>query len=207
MFEEIYHLGHASIKIKKEKTIYIDPFNIKNPNNDADYIFCTHSHYDHLSIVDIKKIVKSDTTIIVPIESEDKVKDLNLKIITVEPDKEYTLKDINFKTTWAYNIGKQFHPKGKRWVGYIIIINNIKYYIAGDTDSVPEIQNIVVDVAFLPVGGTYTMNWKEAAILANKIKPKIAIPIHFGDIVGHKSDAQSFLNELHLPVEGKILID
>ncbi len=206
MLEGVMHIGHASIKIKKNKTIYIDPFNINVSTDYADYIFCTHSHYDHLSLADIRKIMKSETTIILPQEAEEKVKDLGLKIITVEPEKKYTLSDFTFYTTWAYNIGKQFHPKEKRWVGYIIDLNNIKYYHAGDTDSVAEIQNLIVDVAFLPVGGTYTMNWKEAAILANKIKPKIAIPIHFGDIVGSKSDAESFIKELHKPIEGKILL-
>ena len=206
MLKGVTHIGHASIKIHKNKIIYIDPFNIKESLNDADFIFCTHSHYDHLSIADIRKILKSDTTIIVPKEAEEKVKELNIKIISVEPGKFYSLDSIAFETTWAYNIGKQFHPREKKWVGYIIKIDQIKYYHAGDTDSVAEIQEIQVDVAFLPVGGTYTMNWKEAAILANKIKPKIAIPIHFGDIVGSKSDAQLFLNELLSPVEGKILI-
>ncbi len=205
MIEDITHLGHATIKIKKGVVIYIDPFNMKDSVNDADFIFCTHSHYDHLSIQDIRKIMKSNTIIIVPKEAEEKIKELQLKTILVEPDKQYTSGKISFSTTYAYNIGKQFHPKDKKWVGYIIDIDGEKYYHAGDTDSVAEIQNIIVDFAFLPVGGTYTMNWKEAAILANKLKPKYAIPIHFGDIVGSKSDAQSFVDEIHPPIVGKIL--
>ncbi|MEJ5273133.1 MAG: MBL fold metallo-hydrolase [Spirochaetota bacterium] len=205
MLEGVFHLGHASIKIQKKLIIYVDPFNIKDSANDADLIFCTHSHYDHLSIQDIRKILKTSTTIIVPKESEDKVKELGLKVITVEPDHQYTASSISFTTTYAYNIGKQFHPKEKKWVGYIINVDNIKYYIAGDTDSVPEIQNLNVDVAFLPVGGTYTMNWKEAAMLANRLKPKYAIPIHFGDVVGSISDAKSFVEQIQMPTEGKIL--
>ncbi|MFN3411598.1 MAG: MBL fold metallo-hydrolase [Exilispira sp.] len=206
MLEKIYHLGHASIKIIKNFTIYIDPFNIKESSYDSDFIFCTHSHFDHLSIKDIKKILKPSSVLIVPEESEDKVSELQIKILTVEPGKQYSIGSLLFSTTYAYNIGKQFHPKEKKWVGYIIQIDNTRYYIAGDTDSVPEIQNLNVDVAFLPVGGTYTMNWKEAAILANKLKPKYAIPIHFGDVVGSISDANSFIAELKSPIEGKILI-
>lgn len=206
MLENVYHLGHASIKIKKNVTIYIDPFNIKESSYDGDFIFCTHSHFDHLSINDIKKILKPSSFLIVPEEAEDKVSELQIKILTVEPGKQYSIGSLLFSTTYAYNIGKQFHPKEKKWVGYIIQIDNTRYYIAGDTDSVPEIQNLNVDVAFLPVGGTYTMNWKEAAILANKLKPKYAIPIHFGDVVGSISDAKSFIGELQSPIVGKILI-
>ncbi|MCR4422412.1 MAG: MBL fold metallo-hydrolase [Exilispira sp.] len=205
MLQGVYHLGHASIKIQKSLTIYIDPFNIKEASYDADLIFCTHSHYDHLSVQDIRKVAKSNSIIILPNESEDKAKELNLKILTVEPGKDYSVSSISFTTTYAYNIGKQFHPKEKKWVGYIIKIDNIKYYIAGDTDSVPEIQNLTVDVAFLPVGGTYTMNWKEAALLANKLKPRYAIPIHFGDVVGSISDANSFAEQIQQPTEAKIL--
>ncbi|NMC68022.1 MAG: MBL fold metallo-hydrolase [Spirochaetales bacterium] len=205
MLQGVYHLGHASIKIQKSLTIYIDPFNIKEASYDADLIFCTHSHYDHLSVQDIRKVAKSNSIIILPNESEDKAKELNLKILTVEPGKDYSVSSISFTTTYAYNIGKQFHPKEKKWVGYIIKIDNIKYYIAGDTDSVPEIQNLSVDVAFLPVGGTYTMNWKEAALLANKLKPRYAIPIHFGDVVGSISDANSFAEQIQQPTEAKIL--
>lgn len=205
MLQGVYHLGHASIKIQKSLTIYIDPFNIKEASYDADLIFCTHSHYDHLSVQDIRKVAKSNSIIILPNESEDKAKELNLKILTVEPGKDYSVSSVSFTTTYAYNIGKQFHPKEKKWVGYIIKIDNIKYYIAGDTDSVPEIQNLSVDVAFLPVGGTYTMNWKEAALLANKLKPRYAIPIHFGDVVGSISDANSFAEQIQQPTEAKIL--
>lgn len=205
MLQGVYHLGHASIKIQKSLTIYIDPFNIKEASYDADLIFCTHSHYDHLSVQDIRKVAKSNSIIILPNESEDKAKELNLKILTVEPGKDYSVSSVSFTTTYAYNIGKQFHPKEKKWVGYIIKIDNIKYYIAGDTDSVPEIQNLSVDVAFLPVGGTYTMNWKEAALLANKLKPRYAIPIHFGDVVGSISDANSFAEQIQQPIEAKIL--
>lgn len=205
MLEGVKHLGHATLRIAKSLIIYIDPFNIKDSSLDADIIFCTHSHYDHLSIKDIKKLIKPETIIVVPKEAEDKVTELQVKFLSVEPNKNYKVKDISFATTYAYNIGKQFHPKEKGWVGYIIELNNIKYYHAGDTDSVPEIQNITCDVAFLPVGGTYTMNWKEAAILANKLKPKYAIPIHFGDVVGSISDAQSFIKEINPPIQAKIL--
>ena len=112
----------------------------------------------------------------------------------VEPDKEYDLDGLKFKITYAYNENKAFHPKENLWVGYIIELDNKKYYIAGDTDNVPEIRNVKCDVALIPVGGTYTMNYKEASELANVIGAKVVIPTHYGSIVGKMSDGESFKN-------------
>lgn len=207
MLEEVKHLGHASIKIENIKIVYIDPFNIKNPKKDADLIFCTHSHYDHLSIKDIKLISKDSTKLIVPSEAIAAAKESKLNIVEVEPNKSYTIDSVSFSTVPAYNIGKSFHPKSKNWVGYIIFLNNTTYYHSGDTDFIPEMKNIKADIIFLPVGGTYTMNWKEAAEAANTISCSYAIPIHFGDIVGSKNDAQNFVNEIRLPRKGIILIE
>ena len=98
----------------------------------------------------------------------------------------------DFATVPAYNINKQFHPKENKWMGYLIEIDGLIYYIAGDTDMTEENQKIKCDVAFVPVGGTYTMDYKEAAKLINIIQPKVAVPIHYGSIVGTKQDAINF---------------
>lgn len=202
-----YHLGHASIKITGEKIIYIDPFKIKEETHDADFIFCTHPHYDHLSIEDINKLVNPNTTIIVTQDSIQKLNNLNVKkVVGVDPDKEYKEEGIKFKTIRAYNINKQFHPRSNNWVGYIIYLNETSYYIAGDTDFIPEMKEVSADIVFLPVGGTYTMDVSEAIKAANTIKPKIAIPIHFGDIVGTFEDANSFIKGLNSDIKGEILI-
>ena len=116
------------------------------------------------------------------------------------------VKGIKFKTIPAYNTNKTFHPKGNDWVGYIITINNIRYYIAGDTDITEENKKVKCDVAFVPVGGTYTMNAKEAADLVNQIMPKIAVPIHYGSIVGTNKDAEEFINMLNPDISGSILM-
>ncbi len=113
---------------------------------------------------------------------------------------------IKFETIPAYNTNKTFHPKKNGWVGYIIIINGIRYYIAGDTDITEENKKVKCDVAFVPVGGTYTMNFKEAANLINEIKPKIAIPIHYGSVVGTEQDAIDFIKLLHPEIKGIILM-
>lgn len=186
-------LCHSSIRIEEDKIIYVDPFKIEQKYNDADYIFCTHSHYDHFSPEDIEKVKKEDTIIIVPSDLEEQARKIfNNNVVIVEPAKEYQIKDLKFKTTYAYNINKKFHPKENKWVGYIIELNNKKYYIAGDTDNIEEIQNIECDIALIPIGGTFTMDYKESAELANTIKADIVIPTHYGSIVGEKEDAIKF---------------
>ena len=209
MLENIEVLYHSSIRINKEKTIYIDPFKINKNYNDADIIFITHDHYDHYSEEDIDKVINENTTIIIPDELLTKLlrKGINKNaIITVEPNEKYVVQGIKFETIPAYNTNKTFHPKKNGWVGYIIIINGIRYYIAGDTDITEENKQVKCDVAFVPVGGTYTMDFKEAASLINEIKPKIAIPIHYGSIVGTEQDAIDFIRLLHPEIKGIILM-
>ena len=209
MLENIEVLCHSSIRINKEKVIYIDPFKIDKNYNDADIIFITHDHYDHYSEEDIDKVKKENTVIVVPEELLTKLlkKGINKNyIITVEPNKQYIVEGIKFETIPAYNINKQFHPKENEWVGYIIEIKGVRYYIAGDTDITPENKKVECDVAFVPVGGTYTMDFKEASSLINEIKPKIAVPTHYGSEVGTNQDAIDFSKLIHPEIECKILI-
>ena len=206
MLDNVEVIHHSSIKINN---IFIDPYGLNNDYSDADYIFITHNHYDHFSEEDILKIKNDNTIIIVPNDLKDFVLDLGFSennIICVEPNKEYNVGNINFKTVPAYNINKSFHPKVNNWVGYIISVNDIRYYIAGDTDNTVEARSVLCDVAFVPVGGTFTMTYDEAASLVNEIKPAIAIPIHYGSIVGSEVDAINFVNLLSKNIEGKILM-
>ncbi len=209
MLNNIEVLYHSSIRIKKEKTIYIDPFKIDRNYNDADIIFITHDHYDHYSEEDIDKVINENTVIVIPEELLTKVlkKGINKNaIITVKPNQKYMVQGIKFETVPAYNTNKTFHPKENGWVGYVIEINEIKYYIAGDTDITEENKKVKCDVAFVPVGGTYTMDFKEAAQLVNQIQPKVAVPIHYGSVVGTKQDAEEFIKLLHTNVKGVILM-
>lgn len=196
MLEGITINCHSSIKIQRDKTIYIDPFRIKTVFHDADYIFITHSHYDHFDTKDILKVAKIDTVFVTVPETKSSLELLGIpegQIITVEPNNKYEVEDIKFETVPAYNESKKFHPKENNWVGYVIELNGVKYYIAGDTDNIKEIQNIKCDIAFLPIGGEFTMNAKEAADLANKIDAQVIIPIHYGELVGTKEDLDKFL--------------
>jgi L-ascorbate metabolism protein UlaG (beta-lactamase superfamily) len=190
--------GHASIMVKTEKIIYFDPFELPAGVEKADIILITHEHYDHFSPDDIKKIQKEDTVIVSPPDVIAKVKGEKREIL---PGKEVEIHGIKIKAVPAYNINKRFHPKEKNWVGYIVEIEGVRIYHAGDTDFIPEMKNLgKIDIAFLPVGGTYTMDAKEAAQAANTISPSVAIPMHWGSIVGSQKDAESFKKECKVNV-------
>ena len=186
--------SNNSIQITGSKKIYIDPYEIEENSHDADYIFCTHSHYDHFSEDDLRKIIKEDTKIITVKSSQQDAERLVSKenVLIVEPNQNYKIDDIEFSTTYAYNVEKQFHPKQNNWVGFIINLDGVKYFIAGDTDNIDELHGIEADYAFLPVGGTYTMDYKEAAELANNLNVKAVIPTHYGSVAGSKEEGKKF---------------
>lgn len=194
-------LGHSGFLIKNSKTIYIDPYNIKAGMDKADMILITHSHYDHCSVVDIEKIIQEGTKIILTADSQSKITRFNIpiKMEIVEPGQELDFGDVKISVLPAYNVDKNFHPKDESWVGYLVKINNLLIYHAGDSDLIPEMQKLTgykqpgkEFVALLPIGGRFTMNVEEAAEAAKLIKPTLAIPMHFGSIVGVDEDAKEF---------------
>ena len=197
MLENVHWLGHASFKITGEKIIYIDPYQIAGGET-ADIILITHDHYDHLSMDDIEKIMGEKTVVVAPASAGDAIKG-NLK--KVNPGDTLTIEGVEIQAVPAYNIGKEFHPRDKNYVGYVFKIGGVSYYHAGDTDYIPEMKDIHVDVAFLPVGGTYTMNAEEAATAADIIGAGLTIPMHWGDIVGTRKDADDFKRLAKVRVE------
>lgn len=199
---ELKWLGHSGFLIKNSKVIYIDPYNIKEGSEKADMILITHSHYDHCSVADIKKIVKEGTKIIMPADCQSKITmfDVPIKMIIVEQGSELDLQGIKISTFPAYNIDKHFHPKDEEWIGYVIKMNDVLIYHSGDTDLIPEMQKLTGHsgsnkefVALLPVGGRFTMTAEEAAEAAKLIKPTLAIPMHYGSIIGGEKDAEEFV--------------
>ena len=186
----------SSIKINN---IYFDPFKIEKETHDADYIFITHSHYDHFDIDSINKIKNDNTIIIIPDDNDIKSKLDNYHVVL--PNTSYNINNLVFETIPSYNINKRFHPKDNNWLGYLVTIDNEKYYIMGDTDITDEAKLVKCDYLFIPIGGTYTMDYKEAAELTNIIKPKIVFPIHFGSIVGDKEDYYKFKELINNEIE------
>ena len=184
----------SSVRIDAGKIIYFDPFKIQEERHDADYIFLTHDHYDHYSLDDVLKVLKKETIFVVPEKMDVRVRKNTPAGINmpVKPGQIYETKDFIFETVAAYNKLKPFHPKKDGWVGYILNIDDSRIYIVGDTDATKEAKNVSCDIAMIPIGGTYTMNYKEGAALINHIRPKVVIPIHYGSIVGSKTDGESF---------------
>lgn len=202
MLKNVKVLYHASIVLYDN--IYIDPYKIENEMHNAKYLFITHSHYDHFSIEDIEKVRNEDTIFFVTPDCKEKLLEIGVDekgIVTVAPDEMYKFNKIEVQVIPAYNVDKEYHKKEYGWVGYLIKINGVTYYITGDTDANEEIQNIKCDVLFVPIGGTYTMDYKEAANFTNIIKPKYVIPIHYGTIVGKKEDGIEFAKLLDTKIE------
>jgi L-ascorbate metabolism protein UlaG (beta-lactamase superfamily) len=195
-----YWLGHDGYKlILSGKTIiYIDPYQISKSHhnkNDADIILISHNHFDHLSMDDLRHIIGNNTTIVSAKECIDQLRNVRAaETKGVAPGEKLTVLGVPIETVAAYNTNKHFHPKADGKVGFIITLNNMRIYHSGDTDEIPEMSATEPDVALVPVSGTYVMTAEEAARAVNeKIKPKkLAIPMHYGSIVGSKKDAVKF---------------
>lgn len=194
-------LGHSGFLIQNSKTIYIDPFKISENLPKADLILLTHGHYDHCSFEDLGKIVHEGTRIILTADSQSKVARLQvpIRMEVVTPGQEIDLGTVKISTVPAYNIDKSFHQKAEGLVGYVIKTKDVIIYHAGDTDLIPEMQKLTGHnqpdkkfIALLPVGGRFTMTAEEAAEAAKIIKPTIAIPMHWGSIIGSEEDAKEF---------------
>ncbi len=209
MENNIYVNTQSSIKIVGDKIIYFDPFKIEEDSHDADVIFITHDHYDHLDYDSINKVKKDETLIVAPnsIVPELLGKGISTRsVIGVDPNENYNIENIDVETIPSYNINKLFHPRNKNYVGYIININNERIYVAGDMDVTPEAKNVKCDIALIPIGGKFTCDYKEAALLVNIIKPRVVIPIHYGSIVGRMNDGEEFKKLIDPDIECLIKI-
>ncbi len=198
---EIKRIYHNSIKIKtnNNEIIYIDPYKINNTTDKADIILISHEHFDHLSEKDIDLIIKQDTKIIMPESCKGKLNKQN--IIYMKPMQEKTIDNIKILAVPAYNTDKEFHPKTKEWLGFIITLENKTVYYAGDTDLIPEMNTFPqIDLAILPVSGKYVMDAEEAANATQIIQPRIAMPCHYNAIIGTEEDAIKFKNKAHCKV-------
>ncbi len=189
-----------------EVTIYIDPWGVTDPEP-ADAVFITHAHFDHFVMDDIDKVRKGDTKFFAP---ADVAAELSGDVVVVNPDDDLQFGQVNARAVPAYNIvegREQNHPKANKWVGYVFEFDGRRVYHAGDTDHLPELESIQTDVAFLPVGGGgYTMDPPEAGELAKAIRPRVAVPMHYGYVEGCEGPgaAERFAKEAD-PVKVEIL--
>ena len=191
--EEINWIGHASfffVDKNGNKIYFIDPFQLKSNLKPAAIIFITHAHPDHFSPKDIEKILKENTTIVAPKDILEKIEIEETRKVAVLPNQKYEVPGFSFETIPAYNNSPEklkFHPKEKNWIGYIFNLNGQKVYHAGDTDFIDEmkkLKDLNLDIAMLPIGGTYTMEVEEAARATNAISARITIPMHYKNILG-----------------------
>jgi L-ascorbate metabolism protein UlaG (beta-lactamase superfamily) len=203
MIENIHWLGHDAFRIENDKIIYTDPYELQGELPKADLILITHDHFDHLSLEDVAKVAKDDTVIVTIAAAAEK---LEGDVRVVEPGDSFTVLGIPIEAVPAYNVnkfrspGEPFHPQESGHVGFIITVAGRRIYHAGDTDVIPEMDDIEADIALLPVGGTYTMTAEEAAEAANRIQPKVAIPMHHSAIVGSVEDARHFADLCEMEV-------
>ena len=189
--DHIHWLGHATFRIEDgESQIYVDPWKLPAGAPKADVILITHAHFDHYSEEDIARVEGPGTQFAAPPDVAAKLK--GRKVTAVEPGGTYRVGPVAVEATPAYNLNKDFHKKKEHWVGYIVTLSNgQRVYHSGDTDAIPEMDGVEADVALMPCGGTYTMTADEMADAANRLKPSVLIPMHWGDIVGQQSDAEA----------------
>lgn len=206
IFKNLHWLGHDAFLLRAGgKIIYFDPFKLGQGLPPADIICISHEHYDHCSPADVLPIQQPSTLIVTETQAAAKLKGLQGKIVTLAPGERCEVEGITIETVPAYNTNKQFHPQSNNWLGFILTVDGVRVYHAGDTDYIPEMNHIQADIALLPVSGTYVMTAEEAAQAAIAIGPKIAVPMHYADIVGTTDDATRFAAALAGRVRVEIL--
>ena len=201
MAEKLAWLGHDAFRIEASKTIYFDPYGITGGPK-ADLILISHDHFDHCSPEDAAKVQKAGTVIVTEKTSAKKVSG---DVRVIKPGDTVEIEGVKVTGVPSYNTDKDFHPRKNGWLGFIVELDGVKIYHAGDTDFIPEMKDFEVDIALIPVSGTYVMTAEQAVKAALAMKPKLAIPMHYGAIVGDQSDALQFKKELEGKVEVRIL--
>jgi L-ascorbate metabolism protein UlaG (beta-lactamase superfamily) len=205
MADNIRWLGHDTFIISGQAIIYTDPYQLTINEPKADIILITHDHGDHCSPDDVAKVQSPSTVIVATRAAAGK---LSGDVRVVKPGDKLTVKGIAIEAVPAYNTnkfrapGQPFHPQAAGMVGFVFVANGLRYYLAGDTDHIPEMQGLAPDVAFIPVSGKYVMTWEEAVEAAKAIQPKLAIPMHYGaGVAGTQEDADNFAAKATVPVE------
>lgn len=208
MIEKLHWLGHASFRFDGSKVIYFDPWKLSMGAKEADIICVSHDHFDHFSKDDIAIISSKETVIVTTAAVARQLKGAKLsckEVKALSPGETFDTGDVRIKAVASYNTNKDFHPKRSGNVGFIVAADGVSIYHAGDTDDIPEMADYGCDIALLPVSGTYVMTADEAAHAALAIRPKTAIPMHYGEVAGSAADAKRFQELLKGKVEVRIL--
>jgi L-ascorbate metabolism protein UlaG (beta-lactamase superfamily) len=204
MFDNIHWLGHDSFRLDGGVTLYIDPYKLPAGQPAADVVLVTHEHFDHYSPDDIERIAGPDTVVVAPASVTGQVVDL--EAVTVAAGDAVEVRGVGVQVVPAYNLdkfrspGEPYHPREAGHVGFVVAFEGVRYYHAGDTDAIPEMAEVHCDVALLPVGGTYTMTWEEAAGACEIVDAAAAVPMHYGEVIGDARDAEAFRDGCRLPV-------
>jgi L-ascorbate metabolism protein UlaG (beta-lactamase superfamily) len=186
--QQLFWLGQSGFKIRSNsgQIAYLDPFKVPDPSEPADLILISHPHRDHCNYKAIERLKKDGTVTGAP---EKMAKEEFRGLI---PGKTFEIGPFKVTGVPAYNLKKKFHPKDEQWLGYLVELESIQVYHAGDTDCIPEMKELRPDIALLPMGGLFTMNVKEALQAAALMKPQIVVPMHYGFLIGTKGVGRKF---------------
>lgn len=194
-FEEVLDrvtwLGHSGLLIEGPRTLYFDPFEVADGLPRADAVFLTHSHYDHCSPEDVAKVAGPETVLVGPPDALAKFP--GARAVPLGWGDAATVCGVPVTAMPAYTLHKPHHGKEKKWLGFLLELDGVRVYNAGDMDAVHELAEFSPDIAFLPVDNLFTLSPEEAVKAALRLKPKIAVPIHFGSVCGRRADAGHFI--------------
>ena len=205
---KITWLGHDGFRIQNGQVVYIDPFQIESGDPKADLLLISHEHFDHCNSDDLKKVVTPNTVVVAHAQSKDELSKVKVKEVKIiKPGDKIKIGDVNVEAVPAYNVnkfrepGKAFHPKEDGKLGFVVTVKGVRIYHTGDSDHIPEMRGLRPDIALVPVSGTYVMTSQEAVEAVASIDPKVAIPMHYGAIVGDQKDADAFKKQVKCEVQ------